>query len=381
MRLLSLTAFAVATCSVLSAQDYTLTDANVTYTQTLNPTVGAGTEVFRASSCSTDELFAQHWCFSVDGSGVGDTFSDADAHGAYAQASGGPNAMTQIYTDVKGLGLFDATWDDVVSSTGPEAGTLISSLTVTNTSASTITLKLYSFADVDFNNSCCGDFSLSGSNPERFRLSDNLPCGGCLDFEGPGADFYYADIWNLATGPNDQIMMGNDLPNTGIPFASSTAPLDFTGAFQWTVTLAPGRSETVVTSISAVRIGTPASVANVGVGSGGTIPTITGTAPRVGYDFSIDVANGTGATATLLIALDPAPVQVGVFGLQILASPPITTASVALTGGVGSLNLVAPCNPAFAGIALATQALVIDPGSPAAFTISASDILVSTIGD
>ncbi len=53
-----------------------------------------------------------------------------------------------------------------------------------------------------------------------------------------------------------------NLNNTGLPFG----PGDFTGAFQWTVTLAPGEAFTATASMTVTYIPAPSALALLGLG-------------------------------------------------------------------------------------------------------------------
>lgn len=378
------TALALATSALLPAQTYTLTDANVAYTQSHANTPGDSCANFSVAGCASDDVYAFSWCFSLDGTTFGTTLDPIDPHAGYLQLQSSPNLMTQFFTDVQGMGLFDAVWEDFVQSTGPNSGDLISTLSITNRSQADLLIRVYSYLDADFNAGCCGangDYTLPRSGPGRISIGDNDSCGGCLEFTGVGATHYQVDSFNGPFAPRLNIQVGGIPLNLGLPFASESNPDDFTAVFHWSATIPANRSRTFIAQVSSIRAGNAASVTNVGVSSGGTIPMLSGSPPRIGREFSIFVTGGAGPMATLLLALDPSPGQVPVFGIQLLASPPIATVSIPLIAGTGSLALVAPCEPAFGGVALATQAVVVDPGSPAAIPISTSDILVSTIGN
>lgn len=374
----------------LTAQ-FTITDANVSYTNTITAQVGGGAATsadFAVSTCTPDHLWGNQWCFSVSGSNAGQVFDNV-GNGGYSQVSPSADTSIQQLTNVATLGLFDATITDIVTSTGPASGQLLSTLSVVNTSAGTITLKLYHFCDIDFNNSNAPDFSLPNAGPQNFIIGDNMPCGGCISFKAlTPADHFECGDWFAPGGPAAaNIIAGADLADQGLPF-SGAAPTqdDWCGAFQWNVTLAPGATGTAVIQLDIPTSGTPGTTANLGVAVGGAggPPVMGVSSPRVGREFSVRFTNGGSATsATILLGFDGAPSQTPVFGLQLMTpvSGIVTTFPIALTAGSGQTSFVIGCDLALNGLPMCMQGFVVDPTSPAVLPLAHTDMIVATIGD
>ena len=106
--------------------------------------------------------------------------------------------------------------------------------TVTNTGASAATISLFFFQDFDINGSASGD-SATLLSTNLMQITDSV--ANFVQWNGIGADGYRAGAFATARlGLNDAVV--DDFADTGLPFG----PGDFTGAFQWDVTLAPNES-------------------------------------------------------------------------------------------------------------------------------------------
>jgi hypothetical protein len=369
----------------LTAQAFTITSGNVTYTNVISNTVpGSTSSVFDVNTCTSDHLWDNHWCFAVN-NGAGRVFDDV-GNGSYSQTPS-PGTMLQTIGNAAALGQIDATILDTVTSTGPQSGELLSLLTVTNRTANTITVKIYHFTDLDVNATNAPDYSLPGSGPQRFVIGDDQPCGGCATFSAvtPAGRFQCGD-WTSAGGPPGvNITAGADLANTGLPFALPND--DWCGAFQWSRTLAPGASDAFQISIAVTSRGMTGTNSTTGIAVGGTggPPTLLGaTAARVGRSFRLNVANGgAAANATILLGIDAAPMQAPIFGLHVMTpiSGILAAIDVPLTAGAGSLSFAIPCEVGSLGVPLCTQVFVLDPTSPALLPLAHSLLLLSTVGD
>lgn len=129
----------------------------------------------------------------------------------------------------------DQTWE--VTSTGTNTGYLTSTLTLNNASAADLTISVYYYADLDVE----GTFTNDTARLQRdgaIRVRDRV---GPLyaTYTAPGADAYQVTPYrSLLIDLTDFAL--TDLDNSGLPFHG-----DFTGAFQWNLTIAAGESVSV----------------------------------------------------------------------------------------------------------------------------------------
>ncbi len=368
-----------------TAQTVQLSDANMVFTWSGTSFISGFSLVGAdGSACdNADNLFAWHWCYALDG-GAGQTL-DENGHGNYLVAPSGSTQATQTITDVDGHGAFDATVVDVVRSTGSDAGYVEHDLTLISTSSGPINLKVYLFVDADYNG-VPSNTTLPGSGPDRFLISaPTSTCGGCFEITADSPDHYGVGAFNDPNRPELRIVAGNDLSDNGLPFG----PADFTGAFQWNVSLIPGAQRTLraTTGHNDVFVGQPGGVTYFGntVGGASGPPTLTtGQTPVLGQPLDIVVGNGGSASSTTLLfggASQSATVP-NCAGLTVGFSLILASVPLPLTGGSASLTLDAStCDTTILGIDFLWQAFVIDQTSPACFPLIHSDVMVVRYGD
>jgi hypothetical protein len=120
-------------------------------------------------------------------------------------------------------------------------GALLEGLTIINTTSQTLRWDVFHYLDADMGGSASGDSAMQiGAN--HMQIADGM---WSATYEGSGRYQVggFPAIRNLLT--NTQI---DNLDGTGLPFG----PGDFSGAWQWTVTLAPGQATTITTSVTIV---------------------------------------------------------------------------------------------------------------------------------
>jgi len=214
----------------------TITDGDVIFTQGNSPSGTGGStgtgplaDMKTLGASGADHVFQNWWWYRVEGVDTRE-FALADA----TSGSWVGNTGTINYT----LPNFSAVLTYVVTDTGTNAGRVVTSLVVRNTTANPITVHLYNYHDFDLQPNL-GDDQAILTGPNSIRVFD---VGGTIrgQYIGTGASAYavaaFATLRDLLT--NTAV---NTLGNTGLPFG----PGDFTGAFQWDVTLAPDQSATV----------------------------------------------------------------------------------------------------------------------------------------
>jgi hypothetical protein len=161
-----------------------------------------------------DQLFQSWWWYRVDGETSETSFADGlpgfiEYFGDTASFQG---------TEPNGLGYL-MTWvvDD-------EAGTLTSTVRVTNTGDDPVVVNLFHYADLDLAGTIGSDEAVQ-TGPTSMNVFDD---GVEVEYTGEGAD-----LWMAGNFPSVRDLLtdnaADDLDNTGLAFG----PGDFSGAFQW----------------------------------------------------------------------------------------------------------------------------------------------------
>lgn len=220
----------------------TLTDGSATFTQGDVPTDAAATAGPLTDFIvgGSDHLFQSWWWLRGDGDTREFALSNADS------ASWVGNVGKIQYT------AFDArisvTQTYLLTSLGTNAAVLSESLTLLSTASTPVTWNVFHYLDADVD----GDFSDDSAD----TIASNVIAitDGLWHVAYEGTDVYqvapFADIRDLLT---DGAV--TNLDNSGLPFG----PDDFTGAFQWTVTLDPGEAVTLTGSTTIVLVPAPAA--------------------------------------------------------------------------------------------------------------------------
>ncbi|MBC7772301.1 MAG: hypothetical protein H7210_07400 [Pyrinomonadaceae bacterium] len=129
-------------------------------------------------------------------------------------------------------------------------GSLTQSLIFRNTTNAPVTMDFFHYIDVDLGGSFGGDSAnLIGDNV--IRIVDN---DWVATYEG--TDIYQVSSFSSLLG---EMTDGDadDLDGTGLDFG----PGDFTGGFQWHITVAPGRAVTLTSSLTVTLIPAPGAAA------------------------------------------------------------------------------------------------------------------------
>lgn len=222
-------AVAAMSPALANAQICTLTAGGATYgipaashydgTQTSNFT-GVGTG---------DQVFEDGWWFRVSGD-TAEAFFPAPTTTTCAGAAG-----TITWADVSARGLFSATNTLALTSPGAGMGEVILTMSITNLSAvNPLVISLFHGVDFDVNGSAGGD-SATLLNPNNYiRITDSVAGAAEHKAFSPPADaflvrpFGATDVFGLL---GDALV--NNFDNTTLPAVS----IDYTGAFQWNLTI------------------------------------------------------------------------------------------------------------------------------------------------
>ena len=182
---------------------------------------------------STDHLFQNWWWYRVDGATEESSMMWFPADQSYVG-------------NVATLGASEPSFDWELTVTLTDGGVpgqaqIVERMTLANTTGSPISVALFNYADFDVG----GDSGTDGAilvNPELMRISYQTDYA---EFLGVGADAWEVQVWSDLRDDLDDGGITN-LSNTGLPFG----PDDFTGAFQWNLTIPAGGKVTVVEGLS-----------------------------------------------------------------------------------------------------------------------------------
>ncbi|UXI70048.1 hypothetical protein [Tahibacter amnicola] len=199
---------------------------------------------------TNDQLFEAGWWFRVDGDSQEAFFPAPDTQNYNAAAA------TLNWANVGGRG-FSAVKTHVVASPGSGAGETTSTMTVTNTGSSPVTLHLFHMADIDVNGTAGTDTAAVVDGNNRYLRINDATQGQC-EYRAPGSVAFMVRPW--VSGATDVPGLLSDttitsFDNSGLPFTG-----DFTGGFQWTLTLAAGAQASVTAYVACNTAATPVSL-------------------------------------------------------------------------------------------------------------------------
>lgn len=253
---------AVISAGAMAQTGGTINDANMRFRISNAPTSPTSTteitaDLFAnqpvAGAQNPDHAFANWWYFREAGATRESAFNSGQGAGATSAFSGNVGSMTQFYPNFRA----DIQWE--VFSTGAGQGFMRSTMTITNTTNAPLDISLFNYADLDLNGSFGNDRAVQTS-PNSMQVFD----GGqyVADFSAIGSDAFqvgvYPSVFNALTDTGV-----TNLNNTVLPFGGATGA-DFTGAFQWNVSIDAGFSRSVVSTISLIP--TPGAAAVLGLG-------------------------------------------------------------------------------------------------------------------
>jgi len=256
-RMFALTLGVIAFASPAFAQvgtGGTITDGNASFT--LNDYLGdafgnGATSNFTVGGPGNPDHVYQSWWW-YRGTGANGDREFSLSNGTNASWSG--NVGRIDYT-LEGKGTARALF--VVQGLEDGYGSLTTSLIFRNTTSETVTLDFFNYLDADLDGSAGGDSAdLIGDNVIRIIDGDWIATYEGTDIYSVG-DF--SDIRDELTDDN-----ADDFASTGLPFSTG----DFTGGFQWHVTVAPGRAVTLTSSVTITAIPAPGALTLFGAGLG-----------------------------------------------------------------------------------------------------------------
>ncbi|MBK8915801.1 MAG: PEP-CTERM sorting domain-containing protein [Phycisphaerales bacterium] len=213
---------------------------------------GAGNSNFDPGAVWVDQLFQNWWWFR----GPGDTREFALSNRVSETYSG--NTGNMLYRESAAGYSFDAALNiQLFDGANDGEAAFYWTVVITNTGQSQLDLALFNYLDLDL--------GITGSTSDRaemlapgvMRIWDPTDLTTAI-FHGPGASAFRIGAFaaNRLTLVDAAV---NNFGNEGNPFG----PGDFTGGFQWDLSIAPGESVTVYESMGLVP--EPSSLALLGL--------------------------------------------------------------------------------------------------------------------
>lgn len=208
--------------------DFTLTDGTATYTERNLRTGGPGAGSADFVVAGTEQLFQNWWWFRASGMSrevalSNQTFGILEAANRagmeYSEPTGAGNVDFEISYEL----------NDLVTRQRVDID-----FRITNRTANTIQLDFFAYTDFDLDGSFGGDTAFIGRNGSAQFIADGL-VNAELNASTDGLHAWEIDSFPLIRDKLENAMI-DDLSNSGSPFG----PGDYTGAFQWRVTLVPG---------------------------------------------------------------------------------------------------------------------------------------------
>lgn len=190
-----------------------------------------------------DYVFEDGWWFRVAGD-TQEAFFPAPTTTTCAGAGG-----TISWADVSARGLFSATNTLALTSTTANTGELILTMAITNLSTTTpLVISLFHAVDFDVNGSAATDnVTLLNAN-NYLRIADTT--AGVAEYRAFGPPSNALLVRPFAATTDVFGVLGDtaitNFDNSGVPATS----IDFTGAFQWNLTIPPSGTSSVSVALN-----------------------------------------------------------------------------------------------------------------------------------
>ncbi len=345
--------------------------------------VGEGVQDLRCTGATgQDQLFGNWWWYRAAADTREHAFNNSATSG-YLGAVVGPKGDSAVlrWVNVDGKG-FNAELTYRIYSTGVDSGVLSECLMISNPSTAQLNLTVFNYADFDVCGAA-GDSStiLIPPSPAIQQRITDATCTVRAYFLGCRASAYQTGAFaTIRTLLNNATI--DNLNNTGDPFG----PGDWSSAYQWRLSIAPGASETVYEALACgkeVPCCDPATVRPYCVAKPGTngLPRWGDNPLYVCGQTELKVLNGlTGSAPIVFVGLVPVCIPVPPFG-TLAISPTLASFNMPAfnTAGVSAACLTVPNNPALCGLQLYMQAWFGDPGA-AGFPVAHTEGCCFTLG-
>jgi hypothetical protein len=205
---------------------------------TVNTGVGTASMDFRVTGPAGTDHGYQHWWW-VRVNGV-DTREYCLANATSPSWSGSQGSMAFTNATYSALVVYTVTGGPP----GSGRGQVTARLTLTNNTQAPLSLAVFSYLDYDLN-ATAGSDSATLLSSNRIGISEGSTTA---EFYGPGAAAYQVTAFATLRGLLTNTTVDN-LANTGLPFG----PGDWTGGFQYNLTLPANGSSATVTSVFSIN--------------------------------------------------------------------------------------------------------------------------------
>ena len=204
-----------------------------------------GTQTSNFTGVGTgDYVFEDGWWFRVSGD-TQESFFPAPTTTTCAGAAG-----TITWADVGARGLFSASNSLAITSPGANQGELILTMSITNLSAvNTLVISLFHGVDWDVNGSAGTDNATLLNANNYIRITDTTTGAAEHRAFNPPANAFLVRPFAATTDVFG--VLGNAVVDN---FDNTTLPLnnaDYTGAFQWDLTIPPSGTSAVSVALNA----------------------------------------------------------------------------------------------------------------------------------
>ncbi len=229
----------------------TITHLNATFTQGDSPTVGTGSGpsgLFTVGGTGNPDHLGQSWWWTRTSINSGRELANSNATGPTWSGRVGQLSFSDTPSGISIVRTY------LVTGLGNGAGVLEEGTTVTNTTASTLTVDLFHFLDPTLGGNASGiSAELNGTSS-----SIKMTSGSWTAFyEGAGQPFQAGAAGNVLSLLTNAVP--NDFNNTGLPFG----PGDFEAGFQWRFILGPGQAASA--SMTYTVVPAPGAMALLGL--------------------------------------------------------------------------------------------------------------------
>jgi hypothetical protein len=236
---------ALVACAATSVHAQTITDGNSTFSLVAANTTGAAVRTgtgggtggtFIAGGDTTDQLFQHWWWYRVEGV---NSREFALSNRTAVNASG--NRVTLDYVEPEGVN-FRVIYELTDGADAPASANVAAGLEITNVSGAPISLAIMGYLDLDLEGIATDRASLL--EPGRIEVVDNTSLFSG-QFLGVNANFYRVSAFASARDTLTNTTIDN-AADTGLPFA----PADFSGIWQWNLSIPAGGTVTVRSAFS-----------------------------------------------------------------------------------------------------------------------------------
>lgn len=223
-------------------------------------TLGGGSSNLDINGATSggDNLFENWWYYRVQGVDTREIRYNAPANPFVAAG----NTMTGTFN----FANFRSELTYVISDSdgaGNATALLQMQNKITNTSAVSQTINIYSYVDFDVNGELTNTYSYDPVNG-WIVVNDNAPVVSTAYYRGDGANAYQAAPFTSTSGLQVRgALADGDIDNLNNTVTGS--PGDYTGAFQWTFTLNPGEMFTISAFLGVNQVPAPGALALVGL--------------------------------------------------------------------------------------------------------------------